>query len=321
MSSSDYVTPPFLEYALEDGAIRRVPVTDRLFIGRQCEGVADDKRIVIPHASVSRDHAVVSRTRRGLTIRDTSKNGTRVNGVRGTTGAEQPLGDGDQIEIGPLTLRAVTGGLPRASDTEAIDTRTETISLDRHVTHLVADVRDYSTVAQEVGSAVVCSVMAEVFHELSRITHRHHGTVKDYAGDAIFAYWEHGPAETRERAVDACRAALEQAQAARRLAASLPDECAALRSLRIGWGLSTGRVTLSHYGVRNDNVAVVGDATNLAFRLSALALRTLQSPIVLCEETARLVAEKMPLRAHGRVETKGRKGRELVFGLDLTQAT
>jgi class 3 adenylate cyclase len=313
--SDEFVAPPFVELPLEEGGTRRVPVADRLFVGRQCEGVPDGKRLVIPHTSVSRDHAVISRARGGLTVRDTSKNGTRVNGVRCTTGAEQSLGDGDQIEIGPVTLRVVTGGLPRAADTEAFDPKTRTVSLEQHVTHLVADVRGFSGVSQEVGSALVCSVMAELFHSLSRVTHRFHGTVKDYAGDAIFAYWEHGLAESRERAVEACRAALEQAREARRIAESLPDECAALRGLRIGWGLSTGRVTLSHYGVRNDNVAVVGDSTNLAFRLSGLAVHQVESPIVLCEHTAALVAEALPLRSHGRVETKGRKGRDLVFGL------
>jgi len=72
---------------------------------------------------------------------------------------------------------------------------------------------------------------------------------------------------------------------------------------------------LSHYGMRAENLAVVGDSTNLAFRLAALANKELDSSIVLCASTARLVGPYLGVRSLGAVATKGREGLEDVFGL------
>jgi len=311
------VAAPAIEVRFADGHVLRVPVIDRLFIGRLCEGVSEEKRVVIRDTAVSRDHAVISRTRRGLTIRDTSTNGTRVNGVRGTTGSERPLAHGDSISIGTATLTVVAESLRRPTDTATQEVRTEKLSFDLVATHLVADVRGFSAAVERVDSRLVCSVMAKVFEDLSRIVHRHDGTVKDYAGDAIFAYWEHGESVRPERARDACQAALEQARAVDAIFSSISDGSKALRGLRMGWGLSTGRVTLSHYGVRSENIAVVGASANLAFELARAATRRLPSSIVVCQRTAQLVADSLPLCALAPVETKAHPDWERVFGLEL----
>jgi hypothetical protein len=63
----------------------------------------------------------------------------------------------------------------------------------------------------------------------------------------------------------------------------------------LGWGLTTGQVTLSHYGARSAGMALVGDCINLAFRLSSMANKTLSAPIVLCRQTASWVTQKLPL--------------------------
>jgi len=83
-----------------------------------------------------------------------------------------------------------------------------------------------------------------------------------------------------------------------------------------GWGVSTGRVTLSHYGVRSENIAVVGASANLAFELARAATRRLPSSIVVCQRTAQLVADSLPLCALAPVETKAQES-ERVFGLQL----
>ena len=56
----------------------------------------------------------------------------------------------------------------------------------------------------------------------------------------------------------------------------------AAESLKMGWGITTGSVTMSHYGSRASDLALVGDCTNLAFRLSGIANKDLDKKIILC---------------------------------------
>ncbi len=83
----------------------------------------------------------------------------------------------------------------------------------------------------------------------------------------------------------------------------------------MGWGLTTGQITLSHYGSRSADLALVGDCINLAFRLSSMAGKTLPCPIVMCRQTASLVRQKLPLMDMGNQNIRGRSGQEHLFGI------
>lgn len=301
---------PTLEWH-ENGELRSIAVLDRVFIGRVCSAVPIEKRILIEQTSVSRDHAVVAREGSILSIRDTSRNGTRINGVRISPAISHRLSEGDRIGIGDFDIVVHLGvGESSRQNDDSLD-ETTTLTIESVVTHLVADVRGFSSMAQHQPSGELHSLITRIFERFSAVVNTHQGVVKDFAGDAIFAFWEHGPSGVADVAVSACQAARVQMRELNSLvAASGMSE-----PLRVGWGISTGRVTLSHYGVRQDSMAVVGDATNLAFRLAGLANKTLDAPVVLCEHTAQLVRPKMAVVSLGRVETKGRAGQEEVYGL------
>lgn len=305
---------PCLHWRDAQGNSHDLFVEDRVFLGRVCAGAPADRRIIIDDANVSRDHAVITRGAGQLFIRDTSRNGTRVNGVRISPGVEQRLFHGDVIQIGAWQLNVECRDTAPESVAEGVE-QTQVVAVDEMVTHLVADVRGFSTLAQSSEAQVLYTVMARLYEALSNIVVVHHGTVKDYAGDAIFAFWEHGREARRDLAFAACRAALAQTEAVSRVAAELAARYPDLAPIRMGWGISTGRVTISHYGVRADNLALVGDSTNLAFRLAGLAGKTLPSPIVLCACTAELITPDLRPIPLGQVETKGRAGLEPVFGL------
>jgi len=305
---------PELQWRDLAGVQRRCTVHDRIFIGRVCPGAPDDKRILLNSSDVSRDHAVVTFEHGRLSLRDTSRNGTRVNGVRISPGIDQPLFDQDSITIAGLVIHVNAPEL-KSESTDNIMTQTNVVSVNQILTHLVADVRGFSTLTQQQPSSVLQSLMQEIFREFSAIVQAQHGVIKDYAGDAIFAFWEHGAAEHSEMAYHACVAASLQERAVQRLLSEGKLASNVGAGLRVGWGLATGTVMLSHYGMRAENLAVVGDSTNLAFRLAALANKELDSSIVLCACTARLVGPYLGVRSLGAVATKGREGLEDVFGL------
>ena len=63
------------------------------------------------------------------------------------------------------------------------------------------------------------------------------------------------------------------------------------------------------------NHAVIGDSTNVAFRLSGLANKVFANKILLCEQTANLVRDSMPLEDLGLTDVRGRSGQEHIYGL------
>ena len=89
----------------------------------------------------------------------------------------------------------------------------------------------------------------------------------------------------------------------------------AAERLKMGWGVTTGSVTMSHYGSRVADLALVGDCTNLAFRLSGIANKELDKKIVVCAHTADLIRDSLAVDDLGDVSVRGRTGELNVFGL------
>jgi len=308
---------PCLEWQDVEGCCHRVNIIERLYIGRVCQGVPADKRVIIRDVNVSRDHAIITRAGNALTIKDSSRNGTWVNNVRITSGGEQKLVSGDFVHIGSTKLHVVFSEQPdhcNSGDVNLIEI-TRVLSRQETVTHLVADIRGFSILAQQTESSLLFEVLSQLYESLTNIVHENRGTVKDFAGDAIFAFWEHNVKDDSAVVRSACHAALLQQQAAVALFSNLPEKFSKLRHLKLGWGIATGPVTVSHYGVRSENLALVGDSTNLAFRLSGLANKELSSTIVVCHKTAEMVEQFMHVTPLGEVGTKGRAGKETVFSI------
>ena len=309
---------PYLEWVDENSQTQQLEIVDKVFIGRSCKGVDPLKRILVPDAQVSRDHAVISRRAKRLTITDSSKNGTWVNDTRLAAGASSDLADGDSIRLGGVTLRVLyPEDITQVTDAAVLTDGTRVTPTEIMVTNVVADVRQFTTFSQEYASSDVYALMKEIFDTFSAIVYNFKGTIKDYAGDAVYAFWDHAFEPVSQQAVLACQAAIRQTQAINDIQASLNSKNIASENLQMGWGITTGRVTMSHYGSRAADLALVGDCTNLAFRFSGLANKELSEKIVICSQTAKLIRNDLEIKDLGTVAIKGRAGKEHVFGLSL----
>jgi class 3 adenylate cyclase len=307
------VPSSYLEWADEKGQLRYLEVVDKVFVGRACQGIEKSKRIIVEDPRVSRDHAIISATALGLQITDMSKNGVWVNDVRMAPGSSQDLKDGDIIRIGDALLCARCRGLTLdAPDVE----RTTSGPMEMTVTSLVADVRGFSALSQREDSSQVYGLMKDVFGRLSHIVRDFKGTIKDYVGDAVYAFWDHGIEPCQEQALLACRAALKQFEAIDKMhGCPLPGSDPAAVNLPMGWGITTGKVTMAHYSPRSADLALVGDATNLAFRLSGMANKDLPTPIAMCSQTAALVKGALSVVDLGFFAVRGREGQEHLYGV------
>jgi class 3 adenylate cyclase len=309
---------PYLEWVDEDRQTQYLEIVDKVFIGRSCRGVDPQKRILVQDAKVSRDHAVISRRAKHLQITDRSKNGIRVNGTRLAAGASSELAHGDTISLGKFSLRVFCPeNLTHVTDAAILTDGTRVTPTEIMVTNVVADVREFSTFSQANASSDVYALMKEIFDTFSAIVYNFKGTIKDYAGDAVYAFWDHAVEPISKQAVLACQAAIQQTQTVNEIRAKLSGKNIAADNLQMGWGITTGKVTMSHYGSRAADLALVGDCTNLAFRLSGLANKELSEKIVICSQTAELIRNDLKIKDLGTVGIKGRTGKEHVFGLNL----
>lgn len=307
---------PYLEWIDENQRIQRLKITDKIFIGRSCKGVDPQKRILVCDAQVSRDHAVISRRNKEIKIKDMSKNGTWVNGIRLAAGSSCNLEDQDLIRLGAVSIRVFAPSDASAvRDRAALTEGTMVTPTEVVVTNVVADVREFSAFSQAHASSDVYALMKEIFEVFNAVVYQFKGTIKDYAGDAVYAFWDHHAEPINTQAVLACQAAIEQTRAIDRIRVKLSGKNIAADNLQMGWGITTGRVTLSHYGSRTADLALVGDCTNLAFRLSGMANKEVPEKILICSQTARLVRQTFALKDLGTVSIKGRKGKENLFAL------
>jgi class 3 adenylate cyclase len=147
---------------------------------------------------------------------------------------------------------------------------------ERLVSSLFADVRGYT----ELGSALAPSALAErvaMLYRLARVAvERRQGIIDKFAGDAVMATFNISGTST-----DHTAEALEAALALRDRAQTI--------ELPLGIGIAVGPGVVGR-GVSDDNIAVTGEATNLAARLQAQAG---PGEILLSAEAHRRVADML----------------------------
>ena len=90
----------------DGGSERSMPIFDQLFVGRECAGINEARRLVLNDPEVSRTHLEIRldpATDQAFVI-DTSSNGTLLNGARLERAVPLPLRPGDEIRIGEVAL-------------------------------------------------------------------------------------------------------------------------------------------------------------------------------------------------------------------------
>lgn len=307
---------PFGYVVLDPGGDGPPTVTliDRIFVGRECAGVDDSRRIVLGEdVAVSRNHLEIRvdvGSSRAVVV-DTSSNGTRINGIRIERSVAVPLSDGDRIQVGSHVLEfrgatVVARGTEHASagSTVSIDTPTK-------MAMVMGDLINFSTVSEQADHQVLGRDVDTLYRELRELLAQHKGTLVDYVGDAFFASWE----------FDADPAAADNALAFVLAAAKRVSECTAgfeLRyadgsPLRMGWAVTMGSVVIRL--MPGAVVMVLGDAVNVGFRIASIAGRE-GRPDILAIQAVREASEE-PFR-FGEPETvpvKGRLGTETIYGV------
>jgi adenylate cyclase len=288
---------------------RVVPIHDRLFIGRECAGIEPDQRIIVLGEDVSRNHCEIrldTQQDRAYVV-DSSTNGTRVNGTRIERAQPVVLRSGDRIVVGPKELEFRSDQFVAESGPDHGVT-VRNMSLTR-MAMVVGDIIQYSTISEYTESDVLMAGLERVFSQLFRLLSAHRGTLNNYVGDAFFAIWEldHNPNGVHD--------AMEFALAADRLVLELSPELS-LRDpegspIRMGWAVAAGLVAVS--SMTGMLVAVLGDATNLAFRVSGLAGRDGRSDVLATGAVRDATQDRFRFEDPEDVTVKGRMASERIY--------
>ena len=305
--------PVALAFLVVDPATERerlVPVHDRLVVGREDDPVDPARRLVIDSESVSRTHLEI-RLYAELDqawVVDTSRNGTRLNGSRIERSVPVHLKPGDRLNVGPAELEFRSERFASSSSVDPGSTINELVT--GQMVTVVGDVVSFSTMSQYTDEAVLLRDIDTVYAELRQLLARHHGVLGNYVGDAFFALWE---LANRADGVDqAVMFALRANQRVREIGPALSLRDPSGQPLRMGWGISLGPAAMSSASGRL--MTVLGDATNVAFRLSAIAGRDEWSDVLVTRSVWKRVTGTFTFGERQEVTVKGRAGTVVVYG-------
>jgi adenylate cyclase len=292
-----------------NGGEKSVPIFDQLFVGRQCAGIDEQRRLVIHDPNISRNHLEIRldvATDRAFLI-DTSTNGTLLNDMPLERAVQVPIKPNDRISIGDVVLIFRSDRFNAALLTGTSPTLTRIV--EETMVMVVGDITNYSTISEVTDNRVIAESLNYLWHELGRVLRAHRGTLNHYAGDALYAVWEaRRIPNANELAIDFALAANQRVE---ELAPTLPLRAPDGSPIRMGWGVVQGRAAIAAM-TRTVN-AVIGDATNVAFRLAGIAGRAGRPDVMVSAGVHAVVEAKYVWGRSEQVEIKGRRGMETIF--------
>ncbi len=153
---------------------------------------------------------------------------------------------------------------------------------EREVTILVADIRGFSRISEQIGPRETCLLMNDVLERLTAQVHEQGGVVVDYLGDGLLAMWN-APVDQPDHAARACHAALAMVGELPALNARWHGRLK--NTLGLGIGINTGTALVGNTGCpRKFKYGPLGHAVNLASRVEG-ATKPLGVPILITGST------------------------------------
>ena len=285
-----------------------MPISRNFCIGRNsdCDLSLDDPK-------TSRNHALIQHV-----VPDTyylidiaSRNGCFVNGKRITT--PKTLKNNDKIRIGDTYLEFVFE--PEAD--KVIDPHETMIStltvkeLDiQEITILVADIRGFTTMTEDLPIESLSLIMNQWFMDVADCVSDNQGILDKFIGDAVYARWN-----TEQDRSEPIFHALTTACQLNDISKALNEQFKEIPfPLKIGVGINTGHAALD-IGIEN---TAMGDAVNLAFRLEDQS-KSIGKNIILSEASYQLLPVKPWDDAKQTIKVKGKKQHVDIVGANFDE--
>lgn len=180
----------------------------------------------------------------------------------------------------------------------------------RDITLLFTDLAGFTTFSEALSPEQVTYVLNRHFTGMTDILLEHQGTLVQFIGDAIMAFWG-APLEDDDQAYHAVATAIAMQKAMATLREELAKED--LPQIRMRIGIHSGSAVVGNLGsAKRFGYTAVGDDVNLAARLEGIN-KLYGTGIMMSSDTARQVEGRIALRPVDRVIVKGKSQAVEVF--------
>lgn len=171
------------------------------------------------------------------------------------------------------------------------------------LTVLFSDIRGFTQMSENLDPSELAELLNHHFlTPMTRVIHKHRGTIDKYMGDAIMAFWG-APISNENHINDSLGAALDMAAEVKTLNSEFAKH--GWPELRIGIGLNTGDVNVGNMGSEfRMAYTVLGDEVNLASRLEGLTKQ--YGVTILVGPSTRRESSGFVFRELDRVKVKGK---------------
>ena len=137
----------------------------------------------------------------------------------------------------------------------------------KDITVLFADIRNFTTITEEMDASSTMSILNEYFGALVPIIEENKGILNKFVGDAVLAIFG-DPNETENHALDAVRCADKMLKKVKLLQEKWLDE--GKPKIETGIGIATGETFIGNIGSQNRlEYTVIGDTVNTANRIES----------------------------------------------------
>jgi adenylate cyclase len=180
----------------------------------------------------------------------------------------------------------------------------------REITLMFTDLTGFTTFSEALTPEQVTYLLNRHFTDMTDVILEHKGTVVQFMGDAIMAFWG-APLDDDDHAYNAVVTAIEMQSAMAALRTDLAKEGLPQVHMRIG--IHSGSAVVGNLGsAKRLGYTAVGDDVNLAARLEGIN-KLYGTEIMVSEDTARRVEGRIALRLIDKVIVKGKSQSVDVF--------
>ncbi|OGT02537.1 MAG: hypothetical protein A2143_03065 [Gallionellales bacterium RBG_16_57_15] len=180
----------------------------------------------------------------------------------------------------------------------------------RNITLLFTDLAGFTTFSEALSPERVTYLLNRHFTGMTDILLEHEGTLVQFIGDAIMAFWG-APLDDDDQAYHAVATAIAMQKAMAELREELAKED--LPQIRMRIGIHSGSAVVGNLGsAKRFGYTAVGDDVNLAARLEGIN-KLYGTGIMMSSDTARQVEGRIALRPVDRVIVKGKSQAVEVF--------